>query len=101
MRRITTTFATTTPESVEEGDFEETGIEDTDEFEDWDEAAEFLVDSGVTETSSSEFHPGIWYSTDWWTEDFRTGEEKQLSFHLKGFTEDEERRIYERVWEGN
>lgn len=58
-----------------------------------DVAVKFLKNDGAWEASSSAFHKGIWYSTDYDT-DFRTGESTQKSYHLDGFTESEEREIF-------
>jgi hypothetical protein len=105
---IRTTFSRTTPESVEQGDFSETGWIDEDGVDmtpepDTDEtvvdnAVRFLRYEGVIEASSSSFHRGIWYSTEWSTIDYRTGEEEERSYHLHGFTEEQEREVYERMF---
>lgn len=106
--RIVTTFCKTTPESVEQGDYSESGYEDEEgvimepdeiEKEDGitvaDKAVDWLRDKGATEASSSDFHVGLWYSTDWHDTDYRTGEQTEYSYHLKGFTEQEEREVYD------
>lgn len=105
--RILTTYNKTTPESVEQGDFSESGWEDEDGVDmtpdEWDredgltaatKAAKWLQDKGAYNTSASHFHPGMWYSTEW-SSDYRTGEETEYNFHLKGFTEAEEQEIFE------
>lgn len=101
--RIVTTYETVTPESAENGDFEDCGFEDEDGYrcvpDDQDETAvslavSFLRDKGVTEPSSSPWSRGTWYSTESQVEDWQTAEEKSYSYHLKGFTEDQERAIY-------
>ena len=61
-----------------------------------DRAAELLRDEGAIEPSSFPFSPGTWYTTEW-DSDWSTGDEEQNSFHLNGFTEEEEREIYDRV----
>lgn len=106
MRRIVSTYSETTPESAEDGDCSDTGWIDEDgescEPEDEDETAidnavRILRNAGVTEPSSSAFHPGLWYSTEPQVIDYSTGTEREESYHLKGFSEDEEREIYRRM----
>jgi hypothetical protein len=100
--RIRTTFSTITPESAEQGDFAETGFIDEEGAEiepDEDEtlaqaAARWLESEGASEASSTQFHRGVWYSTEYDT-DYRTGEEEQRSFHLKDFTPEEEREVWD------
>jgi hypothetical protein len=108
--RITITFSRTTPESAEQGDFSESGWIDEegvdmapDEFDReegltaTDKAAKYLYDEGATEASSSQFHPGLWYSSGWSTVNYRTGEEEERNFHLVGFTEEQEREVYDKL----
>ena len=56
---------------------------------------EGLQDNGVSEPSSSHFHPGVWYTAYEYNQDYSTGAVENRSFHLKGYTEDEERRVFE------
>ena len=58
-----------------------------------DKAILFLRDEGVFEPSSMPFHPGVWYCSEP-SQDYGSGEWESRSYHLKGFTEDEERCIY-------
>lgn len=104
--RIAVSFATTTPESAEAGDYAETGWEDEEghdcEPADEDETAadlavKFLKGEGGTEASSSHFHKDVWYTQPDGSTDYRTGEEKILSFHLKGFTVEEQKEVFERM----
>lgn len=107
MRAIRTSYTTVTPESAEAGDFAECGMldevgtpmePDDDDTEDGlsasDVAIRFLQNRGACNPSSSGFHVGVWYSDEGDT-DFRTGEEETHSYHLVGFTPEEERAIYE------
>ena len=109
-KRIRITYSRTTPESAEQGDFSETGwinqegedmTPDLYDIEEGktavDKAVEFLKNEGVIEPSSSDFHPGNWYSTEWQNVDMRTGEDEERSYHLVGFTPEEEKEIYDRV----
>jgi len=110
-RRIAQTFSRTTPESTEAGDFSDSGWIDEDgrEFtlEDLrceqechegvtfaDLAVEYLLDEGVTHASATRFGKHVWYETEWYTVDYRTGEDEKRSFHLRGFTYYEQRRIH-------
>ncbi len=105
--RILESFSRTDPESVEAGDFSETGWIDEEGYEiepdpEYDEtivslAVEHLRDKGAFDASSSRFHLGIWYSTGWEVVDYGTGEEEERSYHLKGFTPEEEQKIYDEL----
>lgn len=111
--RILISFSRTTPESAEDGDFSETGWIDEEgvemtpdiDYEDDDpyketvasKAIAFLKDEGACYASSSDFYPGVWYTTEYQTLDYHTGEEEEKSYHLKGFTEEEEQAIYQGV----
>lgn len=102
--RITITFSRTTPESSAEGDVSDSGWinqegvsmlpDNEDEASVVDMAVEFLVREGAVHASSSHFHPGVWYSTEYYTIDYATGEDEERNFHLEGFTEDEEQEIW-------
>lgn len=104
---IKTTFSRTTPESAEQGDFSETGwIDEEGEdmtLEPWEEregitvvdkAVKFLRREGVSETSSVPWHPGGWYSSGWSDPDMHTMEQEERSYHLEGFTREEETLIF-------
>ena len=106
---IRTAYETITPESSENGDYEDQGWEDEDgesmlpdeyDMDDditaVDKAVEFLKRKKyATEPSSSEFQVGISYSTpDAAKEDYSTGEKTYQSCFLDGFTPDEEWEIY-------
>lgn len=106
-RKIISYYETWSPEDVEIGETDNRGElgEWSVELEDYDieeglthadVAAKYLLDRGAIEPSSSHFHPGVWYST-YADEDFRTGERTVESYHLKGFTKDEEREVWEKV----
>ena len=110
MRKIVTTFEIVTPESAELGDVAETGWEDEEGVEISpddadtdigetvvDVAVRFLKNNGGELPSSSQFHPGMWYSQPDSQIDYRTGAEKRLSFHLVDFSEQEQRDVFERM----
>jgi len=105
--RITKTYSTITPESAEQGDhadngwLDEEGHECTPDAIDLEDgktavtlAVEYLSNEGVIEASSSSFHPGLWYSTEFQTEDYSTGEQISYSYHLKDFSADDERAVF-------
>lgn len=109
-KKIRTTFQTVTPESAENGDFSEQGWEDQegvsmvpDEYDVEDgitavnKAVDFLFDKGGTEPSSSQFSPNTWYSTPDADHDYSTGEDTYYSFHLVGFTPEEEKEIFDTI----
>ncbi len=61
------------------------------------QAVKFLKKEGASEASSSHFHPGIWYSTEYETIDYGTGEEEERSFHLEGFSPEEQAEIFKQI----
>ena len=119
-RTIAAAYKTVTPESSEHGDFAESGWDDeegdeievdSDDIEEQaeagshapaadavaDKAVEWLRGRGASEaSSSSSFHPGVWYSTEFEIQSYGTGEERSEDFFLRNFAEDEERRVFER-----
>jgi hypothetical protein len=113
-RLIRITFSRITPAdgeddepSEEHGWIDEEGVDMEPDEVDRDEgltavdkAVKFLEREGVMEASSSAFHPGVWYSTEYSVTDYGTGEEEQRSYHLKGFTPDEEREIHRALKSG-
>jgi hypothetical protein len=110
--KIKTTFSRITwGDTGDPDDYaEEHGFEDEegeefeiDEFDREDEidlatkVAAWLRDKGVSSGSSSHFHPGIWYTGEGET-DYRSGAETQRSYHLEGFTPDEEKDIFYKLF---
>jgi hypothetical protein len=98
---IKITYSQTTPESANDGDFSdsgwinEEGVEFTETNEELiEEVVTYLRNEGVCEASSSMFRKGIWYSTEWFVEDYGTMTEEQDSYHLYNFSEEQERTIY-------
>lgn len=113
MRRIKKTYEVVTPESAEQGDFAETGWEDEvgaeiapDEFDleehDGDESAAAValavkhIGRCVEASDYPRCHPGhTWYTDSDPDRDYEDGSETRYSYHLKGFSADEEHAIYE------
>lgn len=52
---------------------------------------------GAREPSSSDYTPDVWYSTGHHVTDYTTGTETELTIHLDGWTDDEQRAIYAAV----
>lgn len=120
IRRIRITYEIITPESAEDGDAErgweneegvvmeadeddiaEAGVYASGETRAYaDAAVDFLENAGVTEYSSS---PGTGDDGGWYTEygdqDMHTGNYENHSYHLEGFTDEELRDIYNRLFE--
>jgi hypothetical protein len=110
-KKIVTTYQIVTPESAEQGDFADQGWENEegesmlpDQYDEGitavDKAVKFLQDNGGSEPSSSQFNYGVWYSTpdsDHNNDYFTKGIEKYYSFHLKGFTPEEEKAIFDKM----
>ena len=59
-----------------------------------DATAQFLYDSGAWEISSSDPSPGTWYSGTG-DENYQTGVTRTLSYHLRGYTPEEEVEVFE------
>lgn len=98
--RVVVTYEVVTPESAEFGDVDDRGFVDEDGYEidpDEDEtlgeATAKYLRHDVVEASSSHFHPGIWYIGEA-SPNYRTGAERTYSYHLKDFTEAEQRDVY-------
>lgn len=111
--RISTTYSVVTNESAAEGDTAENGWEnekgvsmlpvdcvEEEGLTTVDLAVEFLQNHGACEPSASFFHVGVWYdgSAD---QDYSTGDYRTESYHLKGFTPEEEAAIYRRLFPQN
>ena len=107
-KRIAITYEIITPESAEAGDAEdrgwidEEGVDVTPDTYDMDEgvtavvkAVEFLQNEGAFDASSSFFHEGVWYTAYAVNQDFTTNNTENRSYHLRGFTLEEEEAIYQ------
>jgi hypothetical protein len=58
-------------------------------------AVKHITQHGGVEASSSRWHSGLWYSYYDETGDYATGDRENRSFHLSGFSELEERHIFD------
>ena len=61
-----------------------------------DLAVKFLTDNGPMEASSSHFNSGVWY-TNYGEQDMQDGSRTNRSFHLVGFTPEQEEKIFNRI----
>lgn len=107
---IAVTYDIVTPESAEQGDYAESGWID-EEGQDMtpdsydreegitavDKAVKFLKYEGAREPSTSHFHPGVWYINDEHDTDYRTGAVESRSYHLRNFSQHQEREIFNRM----
>jgi len=97
---VLVTYTTITPESAEDGDSADNGYHDYDSFESSEDesavkqAIEYLRDHGANEPSSSHFHSGIWYSTEYQTKDYSSGEQIQYAYHLHNFNDMEQLEVF-------
>lgn len=97
VKTLHVTYDIVTEESAKDGDFAEIGSEDMTMFTPEEDAVEGVLQEmrkhGPFETSRSPWAPGAWYSGPS-EPDFRTGEHKRMSYHLGGFTPEEEEQVF-------
>lgn len=74
-------------------DADDRGLEEFVPMMGVDEAIEYIRNSG-SEPSSSEFQEGMWYQAANSIVDFQSGDRTFYSYHLKGFSESEQKMIY-------
>ena len=60
-----------------------------------DEAVDYLRGEGATQASSSHFHGGVWYIHEGGMN--VQGQVENNSYHLKGFTNEEELLVFQRI----
>jgi len=96
VKKIRISYETWTDKDVESGDTDDKGWENEEgvDIKDVDDAIQFLKSEGVVHSSSSQFHPGVWYSSE---TDMQTHERTIRSFHLDGFTDEEQKQIYDSI----
>lgn len=110
-RRIKISYDVVTPESAEIGDFAENGWEneegvciDPDEFDVEEHGSELdavvalavkTIGNGVEASDYPRCCPGhTWYTDIDADVDYSDGSETRRSYHLDGFSEEEERAVY-------
>jgi hypothetical protein len=96
---IKTSYMRTTEESAMEGDWSDTGWidEEGEEFENVEDAIDWLESEGAIHPSSSAFSEGIWYDSDPEMIDYETGEDERRSFHIKGASIGEQKEIFKKI----
>lgn len=104
-KRIRTTYEIVTEESAAEGEAEETGFEDEVgvTFTSLYDALRWLEkEGGALEASSSHYSGNVWYRGQVIENAafFEDGESKTLSYHLVGFTEEEEEAVFSKITAG-
>jgi hypothetical protein len=78
---ISRTFATITPESSEQGDFDDHGFISEREEVTFTELVD-LMREHIHASSSGDVNTDVWFSTGFYTSDYRTGEEREESIHF-------------------
>ena len=71
-------FADATPESAEHGDFEETGI-----LSEWDLTFRELVEELTSHRHWQPAEGGDWFTTGFYTIDYRTGRDREETLHVR------------------
>ncbi len=96
---IKITYDIVTHESAALGDFAETGWINKKgiTFDSIQECAEYLVDQGPFEPSSSLFHKGIYYTQADPDIDLHTGDQERYTFHCYNMSEKQELELYTRL----
>ena len=99
-------YSQTTPESVDDGELSDSGIEeefnvtesDIDEGETVvDYLERYALRGGYNQPSSSAWCQNVWYSTGYYTEDYRSGTEEERTMHITGLSESESVELYNRI----
>ena len=78
---ISRTFAETTPESAEDGDFSETGFVTEREEISFHDLVKLMREHNIPSQSPNNGGIDVWYSTGFQTEDYGTGTEREESIH--------------------
>jgi len=110
-KKIMVTYSIVTSESAADGDYADNGFIDVptgahrsirhdlawkkargQSVRSVEQAAEFILEHGTPEPSSSSYHHGIWYSVPY-RDDGDESEER--AFHPEGFSLSEERRLFD------
>jgi len=102
---ITVYYETVTPESIEQGDIADHGIEE--EFVgDWSKSSDEIVQWAIEQISSykpleySDSHPNFEKLDGWFTTmdskmEYRIGEDTRYTIHFKNFTPEQSKQIYQ------
>lgn len=96
--RIAISYETVTPGAEDDDQSEvETGWIDEEGVvaDDLEDAVRLLRHEGSLEPSSTVFHEGLWYTQSDAVEDYRTGARSRRAFHLRGFSAQQQRLVYD------
>lgn len=81
---ISRTYAETTPESSEEGDFSDHGFLTEREEVTFRELVKLMKDHPYASQAPNPLSIDVWYSTDFFTADYARGIEREHSIHFHG-----------------
>lgn len=79
---INRTFAEITPESCEDSDFSDSGFIEEDLEVSFTELVRLMKDHYQSSCSPDNGNINTWYSTGFYTSDYRTGTEREESIHF-------------------
>ncbi len=92
---LSKTYQTTTPESVENGDFAETGFIFENEEYSFTDLINLINNDGYCHTSDYPANSHSWISTEDEVENYATGENIQYSLHFNG--PEKQRKYWEKA----
>jgi hypothetical protein len=93
-RTIFVAYEIVTPESAEEGDVEDRGEEAEEEIIPSYDDTFASAATAYLRTRGARPSGGDWFETGFEVSDYGTGAEENHSFHLRGFTDEEENMIW-------
>lgn len=93
---INRTFAETTPESVEIGDFSNTGFVIENEQVTFRELVKLMEEHYLP--SSSLINEHTWFSTEFYTTNYRTGAEREESIHFSRDNSSNVLKYWAKAW---
>ena len=85
------TYSTTTPDSAEDGDFADTGWKVGKDSMTIEDALSYARNLGIG--PKSDYDSTRWWSSEWSTEDYGTGEQIEYSLHIDGLSEQESKWV--------
>lgn len=79
---INRTFCETTPESLEDSDFSNQGVIEIDQKVSFIELIKLMKDCIECSQYPNNGNSNVWYSTQFYTTDYKTGTDRQESIHF-------------------
>jgi hypothetical protein len=79
---ISRTYCEITPDSAEMGDFSNSGFVDERQEVTFGELVELMQDHREPSRSPDDYNTSTWYSTGFYTADYRTGTEREECIHF-------------------